>query len=45
MSTTAVSPTLTGLGGEHGAEPVPPEADGFVAITDAALKQQVLDVP
>ena len=31
-------------GGEHRAEPVPPEAHGLVAHIDAALVQQVLDV-
>ena len=33
------------LRGEHRAEPVPPEADRLVAHVDAALVEQVLDVP
>ena len=32
------------LGGEHRAEPVPPEPDGLVADVDPALGQQILDV-
>ena len=30
---------------EHRAEPIPPKTDGFVADIDAALVQQVLDIP
>jgi hypothetical protein len=33
------------LVGEHRTEPVPPEAHRLVADVDAALEQQVLDVP
>jgi hypothetical protein len=32
------------LGGEHRAEPVPPQPHSLVADVDAALEQQVLDV-
>ena len=36
--------SLTNLGGEHRAKPVPPEPDGLVADVDPALGQQILDV-
>ena len=38
-------PLATNVGGEHRAESVPPEADRLMAKIDAALEQQVLDVP
>jgi hypothetical protein len=41
----ALDPALADPGGEHWAEPVPPETDGLVAHIDTALVQQVLDVP
>lgn len=40
-----LDPLAADLGGEHWTEPVPPEADGFMADVDATLEQQVLDVP
>ena len=36
--------SLTDLGGEHRAKPVPPKPDGLVADVDPALGQQILDV-
>ena len=36
---------LADIGGEQRSEPVPPEANGFVTDVDAALEQQILDVP
>src|SRR6202050_3235186 len=36
--------SLTNLGGEHRAKPVPPEPGGLVADVDPALGQQILDV-
>ena len=36
--------SLTNLGGEHRAKPVPPEPDGLVADVDPALGQEILDV-
>jgi hypothetical protein len=36
---------FTDLCGEHRAEPVPPETHGLVADVDAALGQQVFDLP
>src|SRR3984885_5071947 len=36
--------SLTNLGGEHRAKPVPPEPDGLMADVDPALGQQILDV-
>jgi len=36
---------FTDLCGEHRAEPVPPETHGLVADIDAALGQQVFDLP
>src|SRR3984885_12910157 len=36
--------SVTNLGGEHRAKPVPPEPDGLVADVDPALGQQILDV-
>ena len=36
--------SLTNLGGEHRAKPVPPEPDGLVADVDPALGQQILDI-
>jgi len=36
--------SLTNLGGEHRAKPVPAEPDGLVADVDPALRQQILDV-
>ena len=41
----AVDPAFPNFGGEHRAEPLPPEPDSFVANIDAALMEQVLDVP
>lgn len=40
-----VHPLPADLAREHRTEPVPPEAHGLMAKFDAALKQQVLDVP
>ena len=40
-----VDPLLPDLGGEHRSEPVPPEPHRLVANLDAALMQQVLNVP
>jgi hypothetical protein len=39
-----VDPTPADLGGEHRAEPVPPEPNGFMADLDAALMQHILHV-
>src|SRR5271156_6507577 len=36
--------SLTNLGGEHRAKPVPPEPHSLVADVDSALDQQILDV-
>src|SRR5258708_39556759 len=36
--------SLTDLGGEHRAKPVPPEPDGLVADVDPALGQEIFDV-
>src|SRR5208282_3343449 len=36
--------SLTNLGSEHWAKPVPPQPDGLVADVDPALGQQILDV-
>ncbi|MFZ3326535.1 MAG: DUF4331 family protein [Methylocella sp.] len=36
--------SLTNLGGEHRAKPVPPEPDGLVADVDPAVGQEILDV-
>src|SRR4029077_8165058 len=36
--------SLTNLGGEHRAKPVPPEPDGLVADVDPALGQEIFDV-
>src|SRR6202034_550859 len=36
--------SLTNLGREHRAKPVPPEPDGLVADVDPALGQEILDV-
>ena len=36
--------SLADLGGEHRAEPVPPEPDRLVADVYPALRQQILDV-
>jgi hypothetical protein len=33
------------LGGKHWTEPVPPEPHRLVADVDAALEQQILDLP
>lgn len=38
----ALNAALSGLGGEHRTEPVPPELDRLVANLDAALEQYVL---
>ena len=40
-----VHPLAAGIGSEHRAKAVPPEAHGFMADVDAALGQQILDVP
>ncbi len=40
-----VHPLPAYVGGEHRTEPVPPVAHGLMADVDAALGQQVLDVP
>src|SRR5271169_5562095 len=36
--------SLTNLGGEHWAKPVPPETDRLMADIDAALGQEIFDV-
>src|SRR6056297_1346059 len=41
----ALDPPLSDLGGEDRTEPMPPEPDGLVADVDAALMEQVLDIP
>lgn len=41
----SLDPQLPDLGGEHGAEPVSSKPDRLVADLDAALVQQVVDVP
>jgi hypothetical protein len=41
----SLDPLATDLGGEHRAEAVPPKPHGFMADLDAALTQEVLDVP
>src|SRR6056297_9733 len=40
-----VDPALADLGGEHRAEAMPPEPEGLMADVDAALMEQILDVP
>jgi hypothetical protein len=35
----------TNIGSKHRPKPVPPHSDGLVADVDAALEQQILDVP
>ena len=40
-----LDPLPADLGGEHRAEPVPPEPHRLVADVDAALGQQVLHIP
>ena len=40
----SLDPFAPDLGGEHRAEPVPPEPHGLMADLDAALVQEVLDV-
>ena len=44
MSAKVLNPISSDLGGEHRAEPVPPEPKRFVADIDATLMQQILDV-
>ncbi len=39
------NPLAPDIGGEQRAEPIPPQPDRFMADVDAALEQQVLDVP
>src|ERR1700730_626016 len=36
--------SLSDLGGEHGAKPVPPESNGLLPDVDPALGQRILDV-
>ena len=38
-------PAFSDLIGEHRAEPMPPKSNSFVADIDAALVQQILDIP
>ena len=38
-------PAFSYLIGEHRAEPMPPKSNSFVADIDAALVQQILDIP
>ena len=38
-------PLSPDVAGKHRTEPVPPKADGFVTQIDAALEQEVFDVP
>jgi hypothetical protein len=40
----AIDPAISDLGGEHRAEPLPPETHSLVADVDAPLMKQVLDV-
>ena len=44
MSTKVLNPFSSDLGGEHRAEPVPPEPHRFVADIDATFMQQILDI-
>jgi hypothetical protein len=41
----ALDPALPNLGCKHRAEPMPPEPDRLMAHVDAALVEQILDVP
>ena len=41
----AIDPLPPDFRGEQRSEPIPPEPDGFVAYIDAALMQEVLDIP
>jgi hypothetical protein len=45
MSPHPTHPLPADLGGEHRTEPVPPQPHGLMANVDAALEQQILDVP
>jgi hypothetical protein len=45
MSAKVLNPLSSDLGGEHRAEPVPPEPHRLVANINTALMQQILDVP
>jgi len=40
-----LNPAFPDLGGKHRTKPVPPEPHRFVAEVNAALKQQILDLP
>ena len=40
----ALNPSLSDLGSEHRAEPVPPVSHRFMADIDAAFVQQILDI-
>ena len=40
-----LDPPFADLRGKHGPEHVPPVTDSFVADIDAALVQQILDIP
>jgi hypothetical protein len=44
VSAHPIDPLLADFGGEHWAETVPPEPDGFVANGDPALGEQVFDI-
>jgi hypothetical protein len=45
MAAHVLDPLPADLAGEHRAEPVPPQPHRLMADVDAALEQQVLDVP
>jgi hypothetical protein len=45
MSAKVLNSLSSHLGGEHRAEPVPPEAHRLVTNINAGLMQQILDVP
>jgi hypothetical protein len=44
-ATHSADPLPSDIASEHRADPVPPVSHGFVANVDAALEQQVFDIP
>jgi hypothetical protein len=41
----SVDPLAAEVGGEHRPEPIPPQPHGFMAETNPALEQKILNVP